>query len=46
LIGVSQRGQREPGETIDNPSGIREMQTFKKLPTMRPNRKKKAMTTV
>jgi hypothetical protein len=45
-MGVSQRGQREPGDTMDKPAGIRDMQTFKKLPTTMPNRKKKAMTTL
>jgi hypothetical protein len=46
LIGVEQRGHREPGETMDIPSGMRVMHTFKKLPITIPNRKKKAMTTV
>src|ERR1700687_1685563 len=41
LIGVVQFGQREPGETMDIASGIRVMQTFRKLPITMPNRKKK-----
>jgi len=41
LIGVPHRGQRELGETIEIPSGIRVMQTFRKLPITIPNRKKK-----
>jgi hypothetical protein len=40
LIGVSHRGQRDPGETIDSSSGMRVMHTFKKLPITIPNRKK------
>jgi hypothetical protein len=40
-MGVRQRGQRELGETMDRPSGMRVMQTFKKLPMIRPKRKKK-----
>lgn len=35
------RGQREPGETMEIPSGMREMQTFRKLPITMPKRKKK-----
>jgi len=46
LIGVEHRGQRDPGETMEMSSGIRVMQTFRKLPTIIPSRKKKAMTTV
>ena len=48
LMGVMQRGQRDPGETMEMSSGIRVMQTFRKLPTMIPNRKNKTvmMTTV
>src|SRR5271163_3067372 len=45
LIGVKQRGQREPGATIESPSGMREMHTFRKLPITIPKRKKKKMTT-
>jgi hypothetical protein len=45
LIGFSQCGQREPGDTMDTPSGIRMMQTFRKLPMTRPIKKTKAMTT-
>jgi len=45
LIGVLHRGQRELGETMDISSGIRVMQTFRKLPTTIPNRKKNTMTT-
>ena len=41
LMGDLQRGQREPGETIDSPSGMRVMQTFRKLPITMPKRKKK-----
>jgi len=39
LIAVLQRGQRDPGETMDISSGIRMMQTFRKLPTTMPNKK-------
>ena len=46
LIELPQWGQREPGDTMDTPSGIREMQTFRKLPMIRPKRKKKTMTTL
>ena len=46
LIGVRQRGQREPGETMERPSGMREMQTFRKLPMTMPKRKKKNGITV
>src|SRR3989442_8995378 len=48
LIAVLHRGQREPGVTLEISSGIRVMQTFRKLPTIIPNRKKKTvmMTTV
>jgi hypothetical protein len=45
LIGVRHRGQREPGETIDWPSGMREMHTLRKLPMMIPKIKKKKRTT-
>jgi hypothetical protein len=44
-MGVKQRGQREPGETMERPSGMREMHTFRKLPIMIPKRKKKKWTT-
>src|SRR5256885_7604112 len=43
LMGVMHRGQRDPGETMEMSSGIRVMQTFRKLPTMIPNRKKKTV---
>src|SRR5258708_20610714 len=46
LMGVSHRGHREPGATIDTSSGIRAMQTFRKLPITNPNTKMKAMTKV
>src|SRR6266851_9796499 len=48
LMGVPHRGQRDPGETMEISSGILVMQTFRKLPTIIPNRKKKTlmMTTV
>ena len=39
-------GQREPGDTIETPAGIRVMQTFKKLPINKPNRKNAAMITL
>jgi hypothetical protein len=45
-MGVEHRGHREPGKTIDSSSGMRVMHTFKKLPIIMPNRKKKTMTTV
>ena len=32
-------GHAEAGKTMDFPSGMRTMQTFKKLPMMSPNRK-------
>src|ERR1700757_4377793 len=41
LIGLRQRGHREPGEMMETPSGMREMQTFRKLPMTMPKRKKK-----
>ena len=44
-MGVWQRGQREPGETMDWPSGMREMHTLRKLPMMIPKMKKKKRTT-
>jgi hypothetical protein len=34
-------GQRDPGATMDISSGIRVMQTFRKLPITSPKRKKK-----
>src|SRR5882757_11537318 len=46
LIGLRQRGHREPGETMERPSGMREMQTFRKLPKMMPKRKKRNGITV
>jgi hypothetical protein len=39
-------GQREPGDTIETPAGIRVMQTFKKLPINKPKRKNAAMITL
>src|SRR5271170_1153690 len=45
LMDVRQRGHRDPGATIESPSGMREMHTFRKLPTTIPKRKKKKMTT-
>src|SRR5262245_47501220 len=45
-MGVAHWGQRERGATMDEPSGIRVMQTLRKLRTTRPNRKKPAMITV
>jgi hypothetical protein len=45
-MGVPHPGQREPGDTIETPSGIRVMQTFRKLPITSPNRKKARMVTV
>src|SRR5260370_32519884 len=45
-IGLRQRGHREPGETMETPSGMREMQTFRKLPMTMPKRKKKSGITV
>src|SRR5213594_1406842 len=35
-IGVAQRGQREPGRTIDSSAGSRWMHTFRKLPMQVP----------
>jgi len=40
-MSVWQRGHREAGETMEMPSGMREMQTFRKLPMTMPKRKKK-----
>jgi len=45
LIGVLHWGQRDLGETMDISSGIRVMQTLRKLPITIPNRKMKTMTT-
>jgi hypothetical protein len=44
LIGVLHFGHRDPGEIIEISSGIRVMQTFRKLPITIPNRKKKIPT--
>jgi len=41
LMGFSQRGQREAGRAMERPSGMRVMQTFRKLPMTIPKRKKK-----
>jgi len=46
LIAAPHFGQRDLGATIEIPSGMRVMHTFRKLPATIPNRKKKAMTTV
>src|SRR5436190_10634376 len=35
-MSVLHRGQRDRGVTTDWPAGMREMHTFRKLPTMRP----------
>jgi len=47
-MAVPHFGQRDPGKIIETFSGIRVMQTFRKLPITIPNRKKNmpAMTTV
>src|SRR5271167_5220886 len=45
LMGVKQRGHRDPGATIESPSGMREMHTFRKLPITIPKRKKMKRTT-
>jgi hypothetical protein len=45
LIGVLHCGHLDPGETIDSSSGIRVMQTFRKLPTIVPSKKKNRMNT-
>ena len=45
LIAVLQTGQCDAGSTIDSALGMRRMQTFKKLPTTMPNRKKITGTT-
>lgn len=39
---VPQAGQREPGRAIETPSGMRWMQTLRKLPQMAPQTKAKA----
>jgi hypothetical protein len=44
-MGVWHLGQRDPGNTIENFSGIRTMQTFRKLPMMLPSKNIKTMTT-
>jgi hypothetical protein len=44
FIGVWHRGQREPGATMERSSGMRKMQTFRKLPITNPSTKMKAMT--
>src|SRR5439155_13432517 len=41
-IGVAQRGQREPGRTIDSSAGSRWMHTFRKLPMQAPTVKTSA----
>jgi hypothetical protein len=48
LMAVPHCGHRDPGVTMEMSSGIRVMQTFRKLPTIIPNRKKmtEMMTTV
>ena len=46
VIGEPQPGQREFGDTIETPAGIRVMQTFRKLPIMSPKRKNAAMITL
>ena len=45
LMRAVQCGQRERGDTMDVPSGIRVMQTLRKLPTMSPKSKNAAMVT-
>ncbi len=45
-IGVWHRGHREPGATMDRSSGMRKMQTFRKLPITNPSTKMKAMNKV
>jgi hypothetical protein len=37
-ISLSQRGQRDRGETTEMPSGTRAMTTLRKLPTLAPKR--------
>ena len=43
-IGFRQCGQCEPGRTTDCSSGQRWMQTFRKLPKMRPSKNAMAVT--
>jgi hypothetical protein len=43
---LPQFGQREEGDTIETPAGIRVMQTFRKLPITSPKRKKEAIITL
>ena len=47
-MGVPHFGQRDPGKMMEISSGIRVMQTFRKLPMTAPNKKKNmmAITTV
>jgi hypothetical protein len=46
LMGEPHSGQRDLGETIDTPKGIRMMQTFRKLPIASPKRKNTTMITL
>ena len=46
FMSVWHRGHREAGATMETSSGIRKMQTFRKLPITMPKRKMKAMTKV
>jgi hypothetical protein len=46
LIAEPHSGQRDPGNTMETPAGIRVMQTFKKLPIKSPKRKNAAMITL
>ena len=46
LIAEPHSGQREPGDTIETPAGIRVMQTFRKLPITSPKRKNAGMITL
>ena len=46
FMGVWHRGHREAGATMEKSSGIRKMQTFRKLPITMPKKKMKAMTKV
>jgi hypothetical protein len=45
-IGVRHRGHRDPGATIDSPSGMRVIHTFKKLPITIPNTKNSTEITI
>jgi len=45
-MGVWHRGHRDPGATMERSSGMRKMQTFRKLPITNPSTKMKAMTKV